>query len=267
MAHTIVADLDTMVFEDRERRYGAYVLRKRYPQSLMIGTFLVLLLAAVGTFGPLLYHIWFPQEVITARTITVIGAPVLPPPPPISEEDPLPIEPPPPTPPPAKTVAFNIPTPVPEDQVEDSVSINDLEVLKKAPRIDVFEQEGEEDIPFTGLVEEEIPKVIVEQNEPGVGTFVHVDEEPSPININDIKKLIGYPQMARDAGIDGQVIVRVLVDKKGSYKKHKVINGVHPILSRAVEDQLHRLRFTPAIQGGKPIAFWVNIPFRFEVLN
>ncbi|MCB0842763.1 MAG: energy transducer TonB, partial [Bacteroidetes bacterium] len=87
------------------------------------------------------------------------------------------------------------------------------------------------------------------------------------VNINDIKKLIGYPQIARDASIQGMVVVRVLVDKNGNYAKHKVTNEVHPILSRAVEEHVNKLKFTPAIQGGKPIKFWVNIPFNFMLIK
>ncbi|MEL7340987.1 MAG: energy transducer TonB, partial [Bacteroidota bacterium] len=78
---------------------------------------------------------------------------------------------------------------------------------------------------------------------------------------------IGYPQIARDAGIEGNVVVRVLVDKRGNYDKHKIITQVHPILTKAVEEHIAKLQFTPAIQGGKPIKFWVNIPFNFKLLN
>ncbi|MEL6592497.1 MAG: energy transducer TonB, partial [Bacteroidota bacterium] len=78
---------------------------------------------------------------------------------------------------------------------------------------------------------------------------------------------IGYPQIARDAGIEGNVVVRVLVDKRGNYDKHKIITQVHPILTKAVEEHISKLQFTPAIQGGKPIKFWVNIPFNFKLLN
>ena len=114
--------------------------------------------------------------------------------------------------------------------------------------------------------EGDIPDVIVEQ-EPDINQFVFAEEEPSPINMSDVQKLLGYPQIARDAGIEGSVVVRVLVGKKGQYKKHKIINQVHPILAKAVEKEIGKLRFTPAIQGGKPIDFWVNIPFNFKLLD
>ena len=78
---------------------------------------------------------------------------------------------------------------------------------------------------------------------------------------------IGYPSIAQDADIQGRVVVRILVDKYGRYRKHKVIKKIHPILAEAVEKEIDGLRFTPAIQAGKPIPFWVNVPFNFVLLG
>ena len=109
--------------------------------------------------------------------------------------------------------------------------------------------------------------IVEKKAEPDINAFVFAEEEPKPVNMSDIQKAIGYPQIARDAGIEGNVVVRVLVDELGNYKRHKIINQVHPILAKAVEKEINRLKFTPAIQGGKPIPFWVNIPFNFKLIN
>jgi protein TonB len=126
--------------------------------------------------------------------------------------------------------------------------------------------------PFLTFEEEEdmnqqIPEVYAEPQYPAITDFMIEEIEPYPLNMHEIKKLIGYPQIARDAGIMGTVVVRVLVDKNGAYQRHKVIKSVHPILDQAVEAQLHKLRFEPALQGGKPIPYWVNIPFKFCSIN
>ena len=57
------------------------------------------------------------------------------------------------------------------------------------------------------------PEVIVPKNEPDIHEFVRVNQEPRPINESDVKRLIGYPQIAQDAHIQGQVVFRVLVDQ------------------------------------------------------
>ncbi|MEM6345038.1 MAG: energy transducer TonB [Bacteroidota bacterium] len=95
--------------------------------------------------------------------------------------------------------------------------------------------------------------------------FIYAEKEPQVLNMGDVAAKIEYPQLARDAGIEGIVIVRVLVDEEGNYEKHKFIEKIHPILSDQVEAHVHELKFSPALQDGKPIKFWVNIPFGFKL--
>ncbi len=273
MAQVIKADIDEMVFEDRERRYGAYFLRKRYPKillySTLIGLFITAMIPASSSIAKALGLNAEVEESSGPRNV-VINMEDLPPPPPIDEEKPPPPPPPKPPPPQIKTVAFKIPEPAPEEEIDpEEQTINEQEELKDAPVIALEDQEGDDDVGFIdGDIEGEgdIPEVVVEK-EPDVNAFIVVEEEPKPVNMGEVKQAIGYPQVARDAGIEGNVVVRVLVDKNGGYRRHIILNGVHPVLEKAVAAQLPKLRFTPAIQGGKPIQFWVNIPFAFKLIQ
>ena len=103
---------------------------------------------------------------------------------------------------------------------------------------------------------------IVKANWVGLGSV-----EPYPINMAVVRRLIGYPLKAVDMGIQGQVVVRALVNEKGEITKENWITKVHPLLSDAVQANLHELHFAPAIQGGEYIKFWVNIPFRFKLMG
>ena len=238
----------------------------------MIGTVIVCVIGLLFGMAPALSK-WLNlgEEEVKPKTMAItINMEDLPPPPAMDEDKPPPPPPPKVPPPQVKTVAFQIPEPVPEEEIdpEEDQTIAEIEELKEAPAIGLEDKEGAEEGFFDGEIDAEgdIPEVIVEQ-EPAIDAFIFAEEEPRPVNMDDIKKLIGYPQIARDAGIEGSVVVRVLVDKKGNYSKHKIINQVHPILAKAVEKHITRLKFTPAIQGGKPIQFWVNIPFNFKLLN
>ncbi|MEM6632576.1 MAG: energy transducer TonB [Bacteroidota bacterium] len=274
MAQVIKADLDEMVFEDRERRYGGYFLRKRYPKILLYSTLIGLLVTAMipaSSYVSKMLGLSADVEENSGPRNVVINMEDLPPPPPIDEEKPPPPPPPKPPPPQIKTVAFKIPEPAPEEEIdpEEDQTINEQEELKDAPVISLEDQEGDDDVGFIeGDIDGEgdIPEVVIEK-EPDVNAFIVVEEEPKPVNMNEVKQAIGYPQVARDAGIEGNVVVRVLVDKNGGYKRHVILNGVHPVLEKAVAAQLPKLRFTPAIQGGKPIQFWVNIPFAFKLIQ
>lgn len=272
MAQSIKADMDEMVFEEREQGYGAYLLRKRYPRHLTVGTVIASILAVIITFAPLIAKKYFKSDEAEEKKKVAVSIKMedLPPPPPMEEDKPPPPPPPDLPPPQVRTVAFQIPEPTPEEELdpEEDQSMATMEELEDAPAIGLEDQEGADEGFFSGEIdsEGEVPDVIVEQ-EPDINEFVFAEEEPTPVNMDDIKKVIGYPQIARDAGIEGTVVVRVLVDKKGNYDKHRVINGVHPILTKAVEEHIGKLKFSPAIQGGKPIPFWVNIPFNFKLLK
>ena len=103
--------------------------------------------------------------------------------------------------------------------------------------------------------------------EPDANAFITVDQEPQPLNMYEVRRAVGYPLIARDAGIEGNVVVRVLVDEEGKYVRHLVLNGVHPVLEKSVTAQLHQLTFSPAMLGGEPVKFWVNIPFAFRLIQ
>ncbi|MEM7372783.1 MAG: TonB family protein [Bacteroidota bacterium] len=116
---------------------------------------------------------------------------------------------------------------------------------------------------FDGDTIEELPAL--PEEEPEMNAFVFADQQPGLINIQEVRQQIGYPTVAKNAGIEGTVVMRVLVDKEGNYKRHRVISSPHPLLGKQVEKQIHNLRFTPALQGNTPMDFWVNIPFKFDL--
>lgn len=93
------------------------------------------------------------------------------------------------------------------------------------------------------------------------------DIPPEAINMESIKKAIGYPPQARYSNLEGTVIIRLLVNEKGKYMSHEVIESPSLTLKVAVENHIRRLKFKPAIKDGKPIPFWINIPFNFVLVD
>ena len=72
-----------------------------------------------------------------------------------------------------------------------------------------------------------------------------------------------YPEFAREAQIQGKVILHVLVDKNGRVKNVKVIRGVTG-LNEAAVDAIKKWVFKPALSNNKPVAVWVEIPMDFH---
>jgi TonB family protein len=73
-----------------------------------------------------------------------------------------------------------------------------------------------------------------------------------------------YPAMVREAGIDGTVHIRVLVDLSGKVKDALVVDGP-AVLRDAALTSARTARFKPALQGVHPVEVWVVMPITFEL--
>lgn len=97
-------------------------------------------------------------------------------------------------------------------------------------------------------------------------TEIHFGTMPVAVNMDEIRKQIGYPKLALEAEMEGKAIFRVLVDEFGNYMEHITLRASHPIFLKACEKKLKNIVFEPGKMGEQPVKVWVVIPFRF-VLN
>jgi protein TonB len=81
-------------------------------------------------------------------------------------------------------------------------------------------------------------------------------------------RTISYPDEATQAGIEGDVRLRVSLSPEGRVYAVRVLSGLGHGLDRAAMEALkHRCRFSPAIgRGGKPVAFVIqSYTFHFQL--
>jgi TonB family protein len=90
-----------------------------------------------------------------------------------------------------------------------------------------------------------------------------IDKQPEPINMKEFYRGLGDHEVYRKKGIQGNVIVRVFLDKQGKYVKHTILRSPHPSLSDVVSKTIPVLRFTPAIHQGEPVSVWIDMVVRF----
>lgn len=95
--------------------------------------------------------------------------------------------------------------------------------------------------------------------------FQMVEKEPVPLNLNELKQLIGYPREAVRDSIEGKVVIRLKIDEQGKVIDHETLKNPHEILTNAVVAKIYALRFSPGILDSKPIVVWVTIPFDFKL--
>lgn len=84
-------------------------------------------------------------------------------------------------------------------------------------------------------------------------------------SMSELRRLVKYPQVARENGIEGQVIVSAQIDTDGEVLKVVVRNSKQKIFEDAARDAVSKLTFTPATRNGKPIKKWVTVMIRFEL--
>jgi protein TonB len=259
---TVLADLDEIVFEGREKDYGAYQLRRNYRRYLTRAALIAFLLFCGGAAIPK-FASWFyvppvekEEEFMETEKVVMDETPEE-----EKKEEEIIIE---EIKPVVETFAFVAPEP--DKTAEDTSTINFNEDKKD---MDFGFQNQQSD-----LKDDEWDKIddrkddvvtIPDDDDVDPNAFMILDKEPAAVNLDDVKALIGYPDMAKAAEITGKVTVRIQVDREGKYTKHIVLKDPHPILTNAVTSKLPLLKFTPGIQGGKPVKVWITIPFEFKL--
>ncbi len=100
-----------------------------------------------------------------------------------------------------------------------------------------------------------------------VNIFVPYDEAPYPIGgFGAIQRVLKYPEIARKAGIEGRVIVQVLVSEKGRVVKTRIMKSLgHSGCDESAVNAIKKVRWKPALQRDKPVKVWVAIPVIFRL--
>jgi protein TonB len=252
----IIPSFDDIVFENRNKLYGAYTLRKKYNRNVIFALIIAVLMLGTAVVTPYFNakaaekkskraerQVEIKMENLDQPAETV----VLPPPPP---------------PPPQDVVqqARYIP-PV----VVDSVKPEETVQLMTADQAQV-EIRDEEVVEEVQVVAEEVQED-VDEAEP----FYVVEEMPMfPGGDAAIQKYIGenviYPEVAKENNIQGRVIVKFCVTPTGGVDQVSVLKGVDPELDAEVVRVVKTLpEFKPGKQGGKPVPVWYTIPINFQL--
>jgi protein TonB len=246
-------NLDEIVFEGRNKQYGAYWIRKKYGRALTIAFFFSFVVIGTALIVPLL-NAYANKDKVSRhieKTTTVEMKDVNDAPPP----------PPPPPPPPAaliKQVAFVAPEVVDSVKPEETVNLSQL-----------IENTANEEAPTEFVEEKPEQKVIQEEVEE---VFVSV-EEPATFQGGDLSAFhawaqgsIVYPPEAAENNLFGKVTVQFCVNKHGKVCDVKILKGVHPILDNAVVNCIMKSpAWTPAKQGGKEVKQSFVIPIVFNL--
>tara|TARA_B100001750_G_C15275330_1_gene479685 strand:+ start:173 stop:790 length:618 start_codon:yes stop_codon:yes gene_type:complete len=96
--------------------------------------------------------------------------------------------------------------------------------------------------------------------------FIPYDQPPRPkIPLAD---LIVYPELAREAGIEGKIFVRAFINTRGMVTATKIVKGLpNTGLDEAAMRAIKKSRWYPARQRDKKVGIWLTIPVDFSLTN
>ena len=99
--------------------------------------------------------------------------------------------------------------------------------------------------------------------------FIAYDEPPEPIGgYGAIQRAVIYPEIAREAGIEGTVIVQATIGKDGRVKETIILKGIPKTgLDEAAMDAIKTIKWKPAYQRDKPVTVRISVPVVFRLKN
>lgn len=92
--------------------------------------------------------------------------------------------------------------------------------------------------------------------------FVPTSKSPALIYQNRPE----YPDIARDSGMEGDVVLLVYIDERGDVRKAIVQSSPGlPALEEAATKAAYKCKFKPAEQQGTPVGVWYSIVMEFRL--
>ncbi len=247
---------DDIVFESRNKEYGAYSLRKRYNRTVLVALVIGVIILSTSIIAPYINAKALENQAKRAERQVEIKMENL------DQPNDVVAPPPPPPPPPADVVQQQKYVP---PVVVDSIKPEDNVQFMTADEAQT-EVKNEEVVEVVAEVKEE-----VQEAEPEEVPFVVVEEMPMfPGGDTELLKYIGehtnYPEVAKENNIQGRVIVRFCVTAKGGVSQVSILKGVDPELDAEAIRVVNTLpAFKPGKQGGKPVPVWYMVPITFTL--
>jgi len=260
------SDYLDIVFEGRNKQYGGYELRKKYPTRARNAAIATIAFAALVAAGPVIASILEKKE--DKKPVIVMSKVTLAEPPPMEPDKPKPPPPPPAPPAPARpTVKFTPPVIKPNEEVKEDVKPPD-------------EKKGEVAGPVTVAGDPNASALAPPTESPGTGTGpVEVAKAPEILRVvsqmpefnGDVSAWLNsnlrYPDAARESGTEGRVIVEFVVNEDGSISQAKTVRGSG---SSALDNEAIRVvgkmpRWKPGKQQGTAVKVYFSLPITFKL--
>jgi len=229
-------------------QYGAAELKAVAKKYMMLGLLvgIIISFSCVGT-----YHlvVWLNEDEEPVQMVRIVKYSELGPPPSLTNQAAPAVA----VSGPAVRPSIGIPVPVPDAEVSPEQTIASQTELSQqtAPIIDASNAGASTTIDQDLNIDEDVAPP----------DFVPYEKEPTVVKKIEPK----YPDLALRAGLEGNVFVKVWVDKEGKVRKVVLLKSDAPIFEEAAMTAAKQWVFTPAVMQKGPVSVWVSIPFKFRL--
>ncbi len=259
-----------LVFEGKNKAYGAYTIRQSSSKRHLIAVLIVTVLAAFLTVLPsLIETVAKSRQISDSLDESTVLAELKELEDRVKEQDRLVQETAPPPPPLKSTIQFTAPVMVDAAELDDDSRLKSQDQLEKSDvQISIANIEGEDVEGAIDIADLEEQKVVVEAKEE---IYYGVEIQPSfPGGEEELMKYlqsnIRYPVIAAENGIEGKVIVRFVVNKKGEVTDVTVLRGLDPSCDKeAVRVVQSMPKWVPGKQNGVSVNVYYTLPVTYKL--
>jgi len=262
-----------IIFENKNKAYGAYELRQTSSKRhiiamlgcLLIAIFITLLPTLIETVKNLRPAVSNIDESSVLADLQQVDEEV-------EKQDEI-VEATEPPPPPLKsTIQFIEPEIVSAEEIKEDQELKSQEELQES-KIQISTQsiEGTDEEHGIDIAELEKQKVVAEDKQDKIFTVVEQNPEfPGgyAAMMKYLNENINYPTIASENGIKGRVTLQFVVNKEGIISQVKIVKGVDPSLDKEAVRVVESMpKWIPGKQNGKPVNVWFTLPVSFVLNN
>jgi protein TonB len=254
---------EDIVFEHRNKGYGAYDIRNKYGKNVAIAALIALVVVAFVLAYPSIAEWIKGQQEVEAKDLKTVKYTDLAPPPPIDKNVP-----PPPkldVPPPVKKIIKFLPPKVTDKEVVEEEEMPTIEEVKQ-------NEVGPENVEGTGEVIFDEPVAEVAKEESDEDVVFMVVEQPAEFPggmeamMKFLQKNMKYPAVARRMGIEGSVFVSFVVDREGKISDLNVIKGISAECDQEAVRVIKLMpSWKPGKQNGRAVKSRFVLPIKFKL--